>query len=143
MSMSGRMAMSEPVRRLELFTGTGRRRTWSEAEKAVIVAESEAPHTSISAVARRHGLSASQLFTWRRLVRQAGRHDGERALQFVPAVMSVGPQEPTSAEMSPGVGERCGCHSIEVEIAGATVRIAQGASAAQIAAVIRALKAPL
>ncbi|WP_409567634.1 transposase [Methylobacterium sp. J-030] len=30
------------------------------------------PGTSISAVARRHGLSASQLFTWRRLVRHAG-----------------------------------------------------------------------
>lgn len=76
-------------------------------------------------------------------MRQVGRHDGERPLQFVPAVMSVGPQEPTTAEMSPGVGERCGCHGIEVEIAGATVRIAQDASAAQIAAVIRALKAPL
>ncbi len=143
MSMSGRMAMSEPIRRLELFTGAGRRRTWSDKEKAAIVAESDGPGTSISAVARRHGLSASQLFTWRRLMRQVGRHDGERPLQFVPAVMSVGPQEPTTAEMSPGVGERCGCHGIEVEIAGATVRIAQDASAAQIAAVIRALKAPL
>ncbi|AIQ93177.1 Transposase IS3/IS911 family [Methylobacterium oryzae CBMB20] len=39
------------------------------------------------------------------------------------------------------MGERCGCHSIEVEIAGATVRIAQDASTAQITAVIRALKA--
>ena len=141
MSMLGRMAMSEPIRRLELFTGAGRRRTWSDEEKAAIVAESDGPGTSISAVARRHGLSASQLFTWRRLMRQAGGHDGERALQFVPAVLSVGPQEPTSAELSPELGERCGCHSIEVEIAGATVRIAQGASAAQIAAVIRALKA--
>ena len=143
MSMSGRIAMSEPTRRLELFTGVGRRRTWSDEEKAAIVAESDGPGTSISAVARRHGLSASQLFTWRRLVRQAGRQDGERPLQFVPAVMSVGPQEPTSAEMSPELRERCGGHSIEVEIAGATVRIAQGASTAQIAAVIRALKAPL
>lgn len=140
MSMSGRMAMSEPIRRLELFTGVGRRRTWSDEEKAAIVAESDGPGTSISAVARRHGLSASQLFTWRRLVRQAGRHDGERPMQFVPAVMSVGPQEPTSAEMSPELRERCGGHSIEVEIAGATVRIAQGASAVQIAAVIWALK---
>ena len=141
MSMSGRMAISEPIRRLELFTGAGRRRTWSDEEKAAIVAESDGPGTSISAAARRHGSSASQLFTWRRLVRQAGRHDGERPLQFVPAVMSVGPQEPTSAEMSPELRERCGGHSIEVEIAGATVRITQGASAAQIAAVIRALKA--
>lgn len=94
-------------------------------------------------MARRHGLSASQLFTWRRPARQVGRHDGECALQFVPAVMCVAPQEPTSAELSRELGERCGCHSIEVEIAGATVNITQGASAAQIAAVIRVLKAPL
>ena len=69
MSMSGRMTMSEPIRRLELFTGAGRRRTWSDEEKAAIVAESDGPGTSIRAVARRHGLSASQLFTWRRLAR--------------------------------------------------------------------------
>ncbi len=114
MSMSGRMAMSEPIRRLELFTGVGRRRTWSDEEKATIVAESDGPGNSIGAVARRHGLSASQMFTWRRLVRQAEGHDGERALQFVPAVMSVAPQEPTSAELSPELRERCGGHSIEV-----------------------------
>ena len=141
MSMSGRMAMSEPVRRLELFTGAGRRRTWSDEEKAAIVAESDEPGTSISAVARRHGLSASQLFTWRRLARQAVRHDDPTTLRFVPAVLSAGPQESASAEMGSELREPRGCHSIEVEIAGATVRIAQGASAAQIAAVIRVLKA--
>ena len=141
MSMSGRMAMSEPIRRLELFTGAGRRRTWSDEDKAAIVAESDGPGTSISAVARRHGLSASQLFTWRRLARQAGRHE-DRTVRFVPAVLSVGPQEPASAQTGSGLREQRGCPGIEVEIAGATVRIAQGASAAQIAAVIRALKAP-
>jgi transposase len=135
--------MSEPIRRLELFTGAGRRRTWSDEEKAAIVAESDGPGTSISAVARRHGLSASQLFTWRRLARQAGRHDDRTTVQFVPAVLSVGRQEPASAQTGSGLREQRGCHGIEVEIAGATVRIAQGASAAQIAAVIRALKAPL
>lgn len=41
--------MSEPIRRLELFTGAGRRRTWSDKEKAAIVAESDGPGTSISA----------------------------------------------------------------------------------------------
>lgn len=143
MSMSGRMAMSEPVRRLELFTGAGRRRTWSDEAKAAIVAESDERGTSISAVARRYGLSASQLFTWRRLAHQAGRHDDQRPLQFVPAVLSLGRQEPASAETASALREERGCHGIEVEIAGATVRIAQGASAAQIAAVIRALRAPL
>ena len=134
--------MSEPIRRLELFTGADRCRMWSDEEKAAIVAESDGPGTSISAVARRHGLSASQLFTWRRLARQAGRHD-DRTVRFVPAVLSVGRQEPASAKTGSGLREQRGCHGIEVEIAGATVRIAQGASAAQIAAVIRALRAPL
>ena len=77
-----------------------------------------------------------------RLARQAGRHD-DRTVRFVPAVLSVGPQEPASAETGSALREQRGCPGIEVEIAGATVRIAQGASAAQIAAVIRALKAPL
>ena len=33
-------AITEPVRRIEVFTGTGRRRTWSIEDKARIVAES-------------------------------------------------------------------------------------------------------
>jgi len=32
-------AITEPVRRLEIFTGGGRRRKWSEEDKARIVAE--------------------------------------------------------------------------------------------------------
>ena len=57
----------DPVQRIEVFTGMGRRR-WSESEKLQIVAESYAPGTSARAVARRHGLSAPQLFAWRRLL---------------------------------------------------------------------------
>lgn len=121
--------MWELIRRPELFTGAGRRRTWSEDEKAAIVAESDGPGTSISAAARRHSLSASQLLTWRRLARQAGRHDDQTPLQFVPAVLSVGLQEPASSETGSALREPHGCHNIEVEIAGATVRIAQGARA--------------
>lgn len=33
---------TEPVRRLELFTGAGRRRSWTAEQKAQIVAESHA-----------------------------------------------------------------------------------------------------
>ena len=141
MSMSGRMAMSEPVRRLELFTGTGRRRTWSEGEKAAIVAESEGSNTSVSAVARRHGLSASQLFTWRRLARHAATGDRQTELRFVPAMLGPELPEPASLEAKAEVCRRMACAGIEVEVAGATVRIRPGASAAQIAAVIGALKA--
>lgn len=57
------------VRRLELITGTGRRRRWSTDEKARILVESLRPGANISEVARRNGLSPQQLFGWRREVR--------------------------------------------------------------------------
>jgi transposase len=56
----------EPVRRLEVFTGSGRRRTWTAAHKARILAESYESGDDVSTVARRHGLTPQQLFGWRR-----------------------------------------------------------------------------
>ena len=58
-----------PVRRIELITGTGRRRQWSEEDKARIIIESLRPGTNVSEVARRHGLNPQQLFGWRREAR--------------------------------------------------------------------------
>jgi transposase len=58
--------MSELARRLEIFTGAGRRRRWGADQKAVIVAESVGGSESVSAIARRHGLTPPQLFAWRR-----------------------------------------------------------------------------
>ena len=47
---------------------TGRtRRRFSPAEKYRILEETEKPGETISSVARRHKLSSSQLFNWRRL----------------------------------------------------------------------------
>lgn len=54
------------VRRIEVITGTGRRRQWSEDEKARIVIESLKPGANVSEVARRNGVSPQQLFGWRR-----------------------------------------------------------------------------
>jgi transposase-like protein len=64
-------AITEPVRRLEVFTGAGRRRKWSDEDKARIVAEIVASGDSVCSVARRHGLSPQQLFGWRRQLRGA------------------------------------------------------------------------
>ena len=58
--------ITKPVHRLEVFTGAGRRRMWSDEDKAQIVNEIVASGESLSAVARRHGLSPQQLFGWRR-----------------------------------------------------------------------------
>lgn len=49
------------LQRIEVFTGTGRRRDWSDEEKDHIVAESYSGEMSVSAVARRYGLSPGQL----------------------------------------------------------------------------------
>jgi transposase len=57
------------LRRIELITGTGRRRQWSGSEKARILVESFEPGANVSEVARRNGLSPQQLFAWRREAR--------------------------------------------------------------------------
>ena len=67
------------VRRIELITGTGRRRRWSSEDKARIVVESLADGVSVSEVARRHGLSPQQLFGWRREARASLHEAGNAA----------------------------------------------------------------
>ena len=88
-------AITKPVHRLEVFTGAGRRRTWSDQDKARIVTEIAVSGESVSAVARRHGLSPQQLFGCRRQLQtlQAALSHAE-GLQFVPAVLDVAPSSP-------------------------------------------------
>ena len=79
---------ADSFRRFEVITGVGRRRRWPEEEKARIVAESLDPATTSSAVARRYGLHASQLFIWRQqLQRQRWQLRGSPA--FVPVVLAA------------------------------------------------------
>jgi len=57
-----------------------RRRRWSVQEKAALVKETYEPGMSVSLVARKHGISASQLFNWRKLKREGALvavHSGE------------------------------------------------------------------
>ena len=76
---------ADEFRRIEVITGVGRRRRWTDEEKAWIVAESLDPATSISAVARRYGLHASQLFTWRQ---QLAAPAAREAPAFLPVVVA-------------------------------------------------------
>ena len=80
---------ADGFRRLEVITGVGRRRRWTDKEKAWIVAESLDPATTASTVARRHGLHASQLFTWRQqLQRRASSVETSGTPGFVPVLMA-------------------------------------------------------
>jgi transposase len=136
-------AITEPVRRLEVFTGAGRRRTWSGEEKARIVAEIVTSGDSVCAVARRHGLSPQQLFGWRRQLRESARHSETEELQFVPAVVDVVGLAPAVRRRRkvPRCKSEPDAGTIEVEVDGATIRAGRGADADTIAAIVHALKA--
>jgi transposase len=134
----------EPVHRLEVITGTGRRRRFSDDDKARIMEETLAPGVFVSEVARRHGLSPQQLFGWRRQARlPAATSTDAEAPRFVPAVVEAQMPERTVRRQRRGPtrqADRTG-GIIEIEIDGVTVRVGRGAEAKTVTAVLRALKA--
>jgi transposase len=124
-------------RRLEVLTGPGRRRKWSDEEKARIVAEAVQPGVVVSEIARRWQVTPQQLFDWRRQARKAraaARAPAEPA--FVPIVPTGPVAMSEAAAPSAGSGLR-----IEVRLAGADLRIAPGTDAALLTMVLRAIRA--
>jgi transposase len=130
------------VRRFEVFTGEGRRRKWSLADKIALVAEMAAAG-NVSELARRHGMRPSQLFTWRRELRYAA--EATTPPQFVPAVVEPVPvavvgEVPTSTRRRRSRRARGTAPAVELDIDGVSVKISRGADAQVITAVIEALK---
>jgi len=142
MSCDDASASDGRAARIEVFTGTRRRRPWSDEEKARIVAESYAGDgVTVCDVARRNDICPSQLFTWRRELRRPV----ETPL-FVPAVIEEAAVPAPVSASRPVRRPRCARRSasaapIEVSIDGISVRIGRGADATLIAAVLDALKA--
>jgi transposase len=125
-----------PVRRVEVFTGTGRRRRWPPEQKVLIVAETYEPGATVSAVARRHGLTPQQLFSWRREAQRA--RTGESRMGFAPVVLEASrsragfPTRPSHSGSS---------LAIEIVIGAATVRVPPGTELATLQVVLRAVTA--
>jgi transposase len=77
--------------RVEIITGPERRRRWSDEEKLQLVSEACRPGNSVSQVARQRGISASQLFGWRRQALAKGLiTDNRSAPSAAPALTSPG-----------------------------------------------------
>ena len=55
--------------RVEVLGGLERRRRWSQDDKTRIVEETLVPGAKVTEVARRNGVAASVVFTWRRQAR--------------------------------------------------------------------------
>ena len=134
----------EAVRRLEVFTGSGRRRTWTLAQKAEIVAESYESGDKVSGVARRHGLTPQQLFGWRREAQRRARRRAanEEGVAHGTAFASVVVEEALLGLEAPVAPSEGGGNAIiEIVTGAATIRVAAGTDAATLTAVLRAVKA--
>lgn len=109
------------------------RRAWTREQKQAILAEAKNPATTVSAVARRHGLRPSLLFRWRREIldeERAAAHPAQPA--FVPLCLP-NPVTPAACERTPaGV--------IEIELAGGhRLRVDASIDVAVLRSVIDAL----
>jgi transposase len=120
------------ARRIEVISGAGGRRHWSDEAKARAIEDSLAPDAVVSQVARRHGVTPQQLFTWRREARQKAM---ESSRPFVPAIVEGG----GAAARAPKA-ETPAAPVMEIEIGDAQVWIWRDADVGMATAIVRALQ---
>ncbi len=119
-------------RRIEVLTGPGRRRKWSDNDKARIVAETLEAGAVVAEVARRWQVCPQQVYGWRRERRLGTAGPASTPPpEFVPIVA-----EPPAAAEPASSGA-----AIEVALAGAVVRVSPGVDPALLTAVLRAVRA--
>jgi transposase len=127
--------------RVEVLDGVERRRRWSREDKARIIEETLAPGAKVSEVARRHGISASLVFTWRR---QSRAHHVPPAVvpRFAAVRLAEASTEAaasTTREQPRGAGGRSGL--IEISLGGGRrVRVDASVDAAALARVLDVLE---
>lgn len=117
---------------MEVMVGPSGKRTWSDAFKGRVVAETLVPGVTVNEVARRHDLRANHLSTWRRLAK-----DGKLVVpdlagaEFAPVVLEP---DVTPSEAAP---ER----AIEIVHGQVMVRVDAGTRPGRIAEIAHALSA--
>ncbi len=109
--------------------GARRRRVWTAHEKREIVAESLGPGASMAEVARRHGVNANLVFTWRRQARS--EPDSQRAA----------PVELVPVAIAPEAGATAGRMEI-VLVGGERIFVGADVDAGALARVVKALSRP-
>ena len=130
--------------RVEVLGGVERRRRWSPDEKMRLVEETLVPGAKVSEVARRNGVSASLLFTWRRQSRamEAPALPRFAAVQIAGPVPVAEPARPPSEELPhprPATSSRGGL--IEISLGGGKrVRVDASFDAAALARVLDVLE---
>jgi transposase len=122
---------------MEIILGEPRRR-WSEDEKRALVAETFIEGQTVSGVARRHNVSRSMLFTWRKQFCEAlsSGSPASTPIGFTPvAIAGPEPGEPPTPAAPPAA-----MPLIELEFeSGARLRISGAADPNLVAAVMKAI----
>jgi transposase len=128
---------------MEVITGRERRRRWSTADKLRIVAETHEPGARISAVAARHGVCESLVFTWRRQAREGVLVVPEMPV-FMPVKMFETPLPATTTTARPDSSPppaRPPSGLIEIELGnGRQVRVGSDVNLAALRRVLTALR---
>ena len=129
---------------VEVVTRGERRRSWSDEQKCLIVAEATQPGAMVTEVARRWGIGTGLIYTWRRQMRQ-----GELGAMPMPAFaeLTVTPPpamaEPEPVAVPPEVPAEASVHDAgRIEVAlpcGATVRVGRDVDEAALRRVLSAV----
>jgi transposase len=96
--------------RVEILPRAERRRSWTLEQKRAIVSESLGPELTPTEVARKHGLSTGQIYTWRNQLLSIGGSTPLQAPQFASvelttaAMSSNQVSSPSSPAPAPAAG---------------------------------------
>lgn len=132
---------------VEIITSRERRRRWSTTEKLRLVAETQEAGSAVRAVAARHGICESLLFTWRRQAREGTLAAAPDLPVFVPVQMvgatRTSPSAPDSYPRRPPSPSRPAAATgvMEIELAnGQHVRVGSDVNLSALRRVLAALR---
>ena len=106
--------------RIEVVTSIQRRRRWALEEKRSIIQETYQPGMSVSYIARKYGITPSQLFSWRRLM-EAGALKGISCQEELVPKSQIRELEKRLRELERVLGKK----TLENEILREAVKLAQ------------------
>ncbi len=133
-------AATDGVTRVEIVTRGEVRRSYTPDEKARLLTEAAEPGARVLLVARRHGVSPSLVYRWRRQAEgRMARRTRPRPSAFVPLLVDGGtpPGAPPARPPAPGGADS----RVEVVLRnGRVLRVGTGADTAAVARLAAALE---
>ena len=120
----------EAVGFVELLAAPAAKRRWSDEAKGLMVAETLVPGVTVNEVARKHGVKANHLSSWRTLAR--------KGKLVVPEIAGAEFAAPVASPMAAATAEATA--SIDLIIGPVTVRLDSATPAARVAELVMALQ---